>query len=289
MYTSRAYGLVLKSDMELLATPIQTEQKADVTIQRGTVPRLPQDSFHAHNAIVGMMPDVGLFYMKDGREVMYEPVAGLLDNEIVPDIMGAAMSAILVQRGNLVLHASAVATNDSAIAFLGHSGYGKSTLAAAFREAGYGWVTDDVLAITPDQSQPYVTASFPNGKLLPDTAAALGYRANSLQPLHQNAVKLTYRADTSFVHDLAPLKKIYLLAWGDEDRIIPLPQSKGILAIHHYSRGLEALTNTTSQSIYFQKAAQLVRQVPMAILQRRPNLNGLSNLLEFIHQDWISQ
>jgi hypothetical protein len=289
MYISQAYGLVLHSDLKLLAAPIETPQKADVIIQRGKIPELSPQALQAQNAIVGRLPDIGQFYLRDGREVMYEPEAGIADDEIVPDMMGAAMCMILVQRGTLALHASAVSDGESAVAFLGHSGYGKSTLAAAFREAGYGWITDDVLAITPAAPQPYVTSSFPNGKLLPDTAAALGYAENALQPLYANATKLTYTADENFVRDRIPLKKIYLLAWGDVNQVTPLPSNKAILAIHHYARGLKALTSSSSKSAYFQKAGQLAEQVPMAILQRQPNLNGLSNLLEFIRQDWVKQ
>jgi hypothetical protein len=289
MYISQAYGLVLQSDLKLLAAPIDTPQEADVIIRRGSIPALSQQALQAQNAIVGALSDVGQFYLKDGREVVYDVEHHLTDEQIAPDMMGAAMSVILVQRGNLVLHASAVSDGQSAIAFLGHSGYGKSTLAATFREAGYGWITDDVLAITPADPYPYVTSSFPNGKLLPDTAAALGYTENTLQPLYANAAKLAYRADEHFVRDRVPLKKIYLLAWGDVNQVTPLPSNKAVLAIHHYARGLKALTSPTTQSAYFQKASQLAEQVPMAILQRQPDLNGLSDLLEFIRQDWVNQ
>jgi hypothetical protein len=289
MYISQAYGLVLQSDLKLLAAPIDTPQEADVIIRRGEIPSLSQQDLQAQNAIVGALPDIGQFYLKDGREVLYDVDHHLTDEQIAPDMMGAAMSIILIQRGNLVLHASAVSDGQSAIAFLGHSGYGKSTLAAAFREAGYGWITDDVLAITPATSNPYVTSSFPNGKLLPDTAAALGYGENDLKPLYENAAKLTYQADEYFVRDRLPLKKIYLLAWGDTNKITPLPANKGVLAIHHYSRGLQALTTTAAKSTYFQKATQLVQQLPVACLQRRRDLNELSDLLQFIRQDWENQ
>ena len=54
---------------------------------------------------------------------------------------------LLQQRGYLVLHASAVAAGGTAVAFLGHAGWGKSTTAAALYAQGYGLVTDDVLAV----------------------------------------------------------------------------------------------------------------------------------------------
>jgi len=46
-----------------------------------------------------------------------------------------------------VLHASAVAFGDRAVAFLGRSGVGKSTLCAELAQAGCGFVADDGLAL----------------------------------------------------------------------------------------------------------------------------------------------
>jgi hypothetical protein len=46
-------------------------------------------------------------------------------------VLGPAMGVLLQQRGVLVLHASAVTMDGGVVAFLGHSGWGKSTMAAA--------------------------------------------------------------------------------------------------------------------------------------------------------------
>jgi hypothetical protein len=45
------------------------------------------------------------------------------------------------------LHGSAVAIGDRALLILGHSGAGKSTIAAGLRDRGFGFVTDDACAI----------------------------------------------------------------------------------------------------------------------------------------------
>ena len=45
------------------------------------------------------------------------------------------------------LHGSAVTIGDRALLLLGHSGAGKSTIAAGLRDRGFGFVTDDACAI----------------------------------------------------------------------------------------------------------------------------------------------
>jgi energy-coupling factor transporter ATP-binding protein EcfA2 len=56
---------------------------------------------------------------------------------------------MLMLRGDLVLHASAAIAGTGAIAFVGDSGMGKSTLATLLALAGAPLLTDDVLRVGP--------------------------------------------------------------------------------------------------------------------------------------------
>jgi hypothetical protein len=84
----------------------------------------------------------------DGRSVLAAPPSGpawrwerLVLAQVLP------LAAVL--RGFEVLHASAVAVAGRAVAFLGGSGAGKTTLATRLAAHGAPLVTDDVLAIEP--------------------------------------------------------------------------------------------------------------------------------------------
>jgi hypothetical protein len=68
---------------------------------------------------------------------------------------GTVTAFLLTLRGRTVLHASAVAIDGRALAFVGPSGIGKSTLAAMMCLEGAALVTDDVLAV---EAGPPVTA-----------------------------------------------------------------------------------------------------------------------------------
>ena len=60
-------------------------------------------------------------------------------------LLGQAISFALVKGGLEPLHATCVVVEGQAIALLGDSGYGKSSLAACFLEAGHRLLTDDLL------------------------------------------------------------------------------------------------------------------------------------------------
>ena len=65
-------------------------------------------------------------------------------------LIGPALAFLLRLRGALALHASGVAVDDVAVAFVGPHAAGKSTVAAAFGRRGFPLLTDDVLRLTRD-------------------------------------------------------------------------------------------------------------------------------------------
>jgi hypothetical protein len=88
-------------------------------------------------------------------------------------LIGPMMAFVLRLRGDVVLHASAVKVGDSAMAFVGPHGSGKSTTAAALARAGCPVITDDLLRLTAEPTgwlaHPYGSAL----RLWPTSAALL--------------------------------------------------------------------------------------------------------------------
>ncbi len=79
--------------------------------------------------------------------VVSHPRAGA-DRAIVPILFtGTIVAFLLSMGGSLVLHASAVEVDGQAVAFIGYSGQGKTTVATLFCAAGHPLVTDDVLPV----------------------------------------------------------------------------------------------------------------------------------------------
>ncbi len=84
----------------------------------------------------------------DGNEILMTPVAGVGETTLSHLLHNQIFPLAWSHQGKQVLHASAVIINDKAIAFLGQSGRGKSTLATSFATSGCPFLSDDSLVVT---------------------------------------------------------------------------------------------------------------------------------------------
>lgn len=172
-----AYGLSIRSHLplpELLAG----EAEAEVVIRFGKAgPKPPGEVVggalcwaSATQACLSWK-EAGTFLIRDGREITIDRVPGAEERLLRLYLLGPVLAVLLHQRGQLVLHSSAVAMNGGAVAFLGGQGLGKSTLAAALHARGYGILVDDVLALEVNQrGYPLVFPGFAQLKLWPETS-----------------------------------------------------------------------------------------------------------------------
>jgi hypothetical protein len=75
--------------------------------------------------------------------------------------------------GSSVLHASAVAVGEGAVAFVGPTGAGKSSLAASFASRGFSLLSDDFLLLREHANGFLAVPSYPGLRLWPDSADLL--------------------------------------------------------------------------------------------------------------------
>ena len=94
-------------------------------------------------------------------------------------LLGPVWSLVLRLRGIASLHASAVAVGDSAVAFVGPVGAGKSTTAAVFAGRGYAVLSDDLVALE-ESGDPFRAApGFPWLRLRPESVGAIAATART--------------------------------------------------------------------------------------------------------------
>jgi hypothetical protein len=183
----RVYGLSLRSEIPLGLPEQPAGQSPDVTFfsaPRGwfahATAGLPRDEGtggsyeRAHSADGSEFlrwPDLFEFMVShDGRSV----VCGWLERATVESfqtyLLAQVLSFALIRQAYEPLHSTTVVVEGKAVALLGDSGHGKSTLAAAFVHAGHQILTDDLLLIRDDGGILCGFAGPPRIKLLPDVA-----------------------------------------------------------------------------------------------------------------------
>ena len=278
MHTTIAYGLVVQSD-HLLLPSVPGPQVADVVVRTGVLDQNENLPIQGNQILLQLPLDLKLL-IRDGCEVVVDAPPHFDPTVLRGYILGAAMAFILRQRGLLVLHASCVARGDMAIAFLGGSGWGKSTLASAFHQQGYRLITDDVMALRLDPATPMVVPSFPEVKLLPDAMAAVG--TDAMPMLQSLSHKQIQRLEARFTLGPVPLKHLFVLRAGEFNHIQPVPRAQAFSELVQHSRAAKMLHDETCKIQHFHQCSRLAKAIPMAYLERPRSLDQLPQLIDFI-------
>jgi hypothetical protein len=177
---------------------------------------------------------IGLFEVRRGCEIDIVPAPAFSEGLLRAYLLGPAFALLLRQRGFLVLHASAVAVGQEAWIFLGASRWGKSTFAAALCRHGARLLSDDVTAVTLHGGRPMASPGYPQIKLWPDSAEALGWTPGSLSPLHDQTEKLACRTGFEFCRSPLPVGRVFVLSDAPYSQMVDLePQAALIELVRH--------------------------------------------------------
>jgi hypothetical protein len=286
MYFYRAYNLTISSEQQFVELPkVLASQSPHVLIRLGV---LQDDNLALSNRgdyFRGLVEGVASFEVRFGTEILVEPCPNVEDGRLRPLILGPLMSILLRQRGLLVLHASCVVLQGKAVAFMGDSGWGKSTLAELFYSQGKRLITDDVMAIEIEAAPPSVVPSYPQIKLMPDAALSLGHVSNSIPALHSHSIKLARSVDQDFEQTPVPLHCIYVLDTGSQHQISPISLQDAFQELVRHSRAVGLLNATDFRSAHLHQCARLLNQVPLLRLQRKMSLDLLPELVDLIGKD----
>lgn len=288
----RAFGLDVRSELSLPELPLSSSNAGDLVVLRGRLSppagSSDQPSWWTDESVVRLYwPTVGSFSIRDGREVIVDPLPDADPDWVRMFLLGAAMGVALHQRRLAVLHASAVSLDGSAVAFVAFKGWGKSTTAAAVEARGHRLLTDDVLALQLAGSgrPPLAWPSFPQMKLAPDAVEALGEDPSSLEKILPGFDKLRRRPLGAFHGDAVPLRCLYVLEPGDEPSIVPLSKVEAVLELlcHSYLRRFGPEISGPEEPALFERCAEIANHVPMFSF-RRPReverIDALACLLE---------
>jgi hypothetical protein len=295
MYFYSAYGLKINSAIPLPELLERKDGGADITIQRGRIERpLPEtDETGSYFESAGdeaylFWDEVGAFLVREGKEIVVDALPGVKDQILRLPLLGTVLSAGVQQRGYLPLHASAVAIDGRAVAFLGPRGAGKSTMDAALYARGHDLVSDDSVVVnTVGSASPLVMPGFPQLKLFPAAAAELGYDIETLPRLIPNFEKRGCRADR-FYGDAILLHRIYVLDSGSMIKIEQLRSQEAIIRLisqSYMARVFKySLKGMLATSHLFQ-CVDLANRVPVYKLKREFSLSELDDVARIVELD----
>lgn len=198
------------------------------------------------------------------------------DEALYAYLLGQGLSVALLQQGLEGLHAAAFSTNSEAIAMLGDSGFGKSTLAAHAVRAGARLLTDDLLVFDGRAVLPGPARI----KLEPEMArTTLGAREGT--PMYDERSKWIYALnEEEYSTEAVELSRIYVLEpHADEIAAERLDHSDAMKAL------LSATFNPLEQSAariasHMRYHAALARSVPVFRLHVPRRCADIEKVLE---------
>jgi hypothetical protein len=269
------FGLTVRSEIPLPEL-FEGRGDPDVVVGPGEVitpdPDTPGLSMQPEGALL-WIPEVGRYLIRQGREILVDPLPGVSDRNIRLFLLGSAFGAILHQRGLLPLHANAIELDGRAVAFMGHSGAGKSTMAAWFLDRGCRVLADDVCVVAngPD-GRPLAQPGIPRLRLWREAIEESGRTVGDYELAFDKLDKFNVPTLRPAVGGPLPLSHVYLLekAEAGEAEIRRLQGVEAIDALiaNTYRGGyLPMLPGGTQR--HFQACLDLVRKVPVFSASRR--------------------
>ncbi len=309
----QAYGLCLRSQWAIPCPEVPRSDLPEVELVDGPSPLLAELSQEAKRGSEGRkwfhyarLPDgsdylywAGLFEFLvsvDGRRITCHPLNGSSREAFETYLLGHVLSFALLRQAIEPLHATVVVVGGGAVAFMGDCGYGKSTLAAAFLQAGHPLLTDDLLVVKEESGGFLAYPGLPRIKLFPDIAKSLlGQRicGTPMNPLTPKLVIPLGRQERMLCQGVHRLRAIYALAppvensRGDRITIRPFSPRRAVL---------ELLKNTFNAVIVeparlrrqFDLAARLASRIPVKSLSFPRRLARLPAVREAILSDVIA-
>ncbi len=222
-------------------------------------------------------------------DIYHEPEESRDDLESY--FVGPIMSFVLRLRGNVCLHASSVAIDGKAIAFVGHSTAGKSTLAAGMASAGASILADDITALTEDKDVVLVQPGYSRVRLRPTAADFLTPAREKLPRVYSYRDSFYYalQNEGKFESRALPLAAIYFLGKFSDEYLDPFvaavdPQQRLISLVENVS-GIYVVRGAR-RAAEFEVLSKIAREIPIRRLHYSHDISTLPKQCEIILEDF---
>ena len=231
------------------------------------------------------IPDAGFYRVDRNGKITINAVPDPDLKKVRVFLLGTAWGALCHLQGILTLHAGVVQAGNSAIAFCGASGAGKSSMVARLTTLGYPLISDDLCRVTlTDTGYPAIYRSAQRLKLWRDALTVLEYEALGREQDHARMDKFHIPILHRPEGECSPVTGIYLLTWGDLScrRLIGLDALQRLVATATY-RG-ELLEPMGQIGGHWIRCLELVKRVPIWELSRPRKWAALEDTVALVFE-----
>jgi hypothetical protein len=227
---------------------------------------------------------------REGTEVWATWPDNLEIEDTATYLLGPVLGILLRLRGVTCLHASAVAFGDTAVAFVGSEGAGKSTTAAALARHGHVILSDDVVALAEHDGSFFVHPAYPYLCLWPEAVESLYGSPDALPQFSPNYEKRFLslgKQELRFAERALPLAAIYILGdrRGDPAPLVEeLAPQKAFLALVANTFATNTL-DSSMRAKEFEILARLAPSVPIRELCAHQDANRLPDLCKLLDEE----
>lgn len=246
------------------------------------------------NSAIFAYSDVGVIAIESGAVIRINPDARIAYDALSQILLSMPMRLLLHQRGFLVFHGGAVAIEGKSVAFLGHSGQGKSTLVAHLHAQGHAFITDDTLAAEICSDGTIALRTAPSQiRLWPDSLTAMGEQPETVETFYPNYDKRLFRDIVQMGGPPPTLSRIYVLeTTTDETHLQALTPAQALQYVMTYSFAGELtlakknpFKDQRARIEHFRKCAVVAQRVPARVLARRRDFAEMPAVLDMLVRD----
>jgi hypothetical protein len=317
-YRCSIYGLGIIANRPIPGVPASTIASEDVRISFGSFPQSLRElsskqvetSYVADYKSESGEPALRVFRVRegkyfrfsyadrteflidhDGTEVWAQWVEPLTLEDTATYLLGPVMGFVMLLRGIVCLHASAVAVGGRALALLGPAGSGKSTTAAAFSNRGFAVLAEDVVTLDDRGDSFFVRPGYPCIRLWPASVKALYGSETHLPKLTPNWDKRYLDLSHQFQADPLPLAAIYHLGERHHDDAAPFVES-----LNRSDALMSLVANTYATKLMdkqmrareFELLTRVLNRVPVRRVTPHADAARLNQLCDSILDDFLT-
>jgi hypothetical protein len=290
----RLYGCNISCVFDCGDLPPAQGGDIDVHIIRGDVPQridaiqeLPPYFQISPQATLITISQVARYLITDGSRIIIERAPLAIDEHIKIHLFASAMGILLHQRGLIPLHASSIDTPHGCIAFMGHSGFGKSTIAGALQQRGFRVMSDDICAIDLHNDNKIIALpGMPQLKLHTDSIQQQHRNFDHTVQQHTITQKYNLSLLDHYCDQSRPLFMLCALQLSDNNspNSIILRGIDKITALVYNTYRADILSGLGQTFIHFEKCSQIAKHTRMIQLFRPTQINSLDNFVHFVEQ-----